>query len=290
MKKQKALIAGGSGYLGRYVAQEFKNRGYHVRVLVRNPEKIKTTGEHGEPIIHDLVDEVITGDATKPETLLGICDDIDIVFSSLGLTKPDFKHTSFDIDYRGNKRILDLAIKAKVKKFIYISVFNAEKMLDISNIQAHEQFAGELRKSGMEYTIIRPTGYFSDMLQFLNLAKMGIMPILGDGDKRSNPIHAADLAMVAADAAEGDERDIDAGGPDIFTYREVGELAASVTGTKPMLLSIPLWIGEGLLTVSRLINRDIADIFSFALAVSKLDSVAPQLGTHHLADFFKENL
>ncbi|MCW8796276.1 MAG: NAD(P)H-binding protein, partial [Chlorobium sp.] len=219
-----------------------------------------------------------------------ICDDIDIVFSSLGLTKPDFKHTSFDIDYMGNKRILDLALKAKVKKFIYISVFNAEKMLDISNIQAHEQFAGELRKSGMEYTVIRPTGYFSDMLQFLNLAKMGIMPILGDGDKRSNPIHAADLATVAVDAAEGDERDIDAGGPDVFTYREVGELAASVTGTKPMVLSIPLWIGEGLLTVSRLINRDIADIFSFALAVSKLDSVAPQLGTHHLADFFKENL
>ena|GEM_PF-3461010 len=148
-----------------------------MSVLVRNSEKIKTPGEHGEPIIFDLVDEVITGDATKPETLLGICDDIDIVFSSLGLTKPDFKHTSFDIDYRGNKRILDLALKAKVKKFIYISVFNAKKMLDISNIQAHEQFAGELRKSGMEYTIIRPTGYFSDMLQLLNLATMGIMPI-----------------------------------------------------------------------------------------------------------------
>ncbi|MCW8818983.1 MAG: SDR family oxidoreductase [Ignavibacteriaceae bacterium] len=287
---KKVLVAGGSGYLGRHVAREFKHRGYYVRVLVRNPDKIKEKGEHGEPIIYDLVDEVVTGDATQPETLKGICDDIDIVFSSLGMTRPDFKHSSFDIDYMGNKHILDLALLSKVKKFIYISVFNAEKMLDIENIQAHEQFAGELRKSGMEYTIIRPTGYFSDMLQFLNLAKMGIMPILGDGDKRSNPIHAADLATVAVDAAEGDERDIDAGGPDVFTYREVGELAASVTGTKPMVLSIPLWIGEGLLTVSRLINRDIADIFSFALAVSKLDSVAPQLGTHHLADFFKENL
>ena len=201
---KKVLVAGGSGYLGRHVAREFKHRGYYVRVLVRNPDKIKEKGEHGEPVIYDLVDDVVTADATQPETLKDICDDIDTVFSSLGLTRPDFKHSSFDIDYMGNKRILDLALASKVKKFIYISVFNAEKMLEIQNIQAHEQFAGELRKSGLDYTIIRPTGYFSDMIQFLNLAKTGIMPILGDGDKRSNPIHAADLAKICVDAVDSD--------------------------------------------------------------------------------------
>ena len=287
---KKVLVAGGSGYLGRHVAREFKHRGYYVRVLVRNPDKIKEKGEHGEPVIYDLVDDVVTADATQPETLKDICDDIDTVFSSLGLTRPDFKHSSFDIDYMGNKRILDLALASKVKKFIYISVFNAEKMLEIQNIQAHEQFAGELRKSGLDYTIIRPTGYFSDMIQFLNLAKTGIMPILGDGDKRSNPIHAADLAKICVDAVDSDTTDIDAGGPDVFTYREVGELAARVTGKNPFYFNIPLWIGDGLLAVSRLINRDIADIISFALAVSKLDSVAPKHGTHRLEDYFKENL
>ena len=287
---KKVLVAGGSGYLGRHVAKEFKQRGYFVRVLVRNPDKIKEKGEHGEPIIYDLVDEVVTGDATQPETLKGICDNIDIVFSSLGMTRPDFKHSSFDVDYRGNRSILDLALAGKVKKFIYISVFNAEKMLDIENIQAHEQFAGELRKSGLGYTIVRPTGYFSDMVQFLNLANMGIMPVVGDGDKRSNPIHAADLAKVCVDAADSDTTDIDAGGPDVFTYREVGELAARIAGKNPLFLAIPLWIGEGLLAVSRFINRDIADIILFALAVSKLDSVAPKYGTHRLEDYFKENL
>ena len=45
-----------------------------------------------------------------------------------------------------------------------------------------------------------------------------------------------------------------------------------------------------MLAVSRLLNRDIADIISFALAVCKLDSVAPRNGTHHLEDYFRENL
>lgn len=283
---KKVLVAGGSGYIGRYAAKEFKERGYGVRLLVRNPEKIKTEGEHGEPRIDDLVDEIVTGDVTRPETLEGLCNGVDIVFSSLGMTRPDFRHSSFDIDYEGNRRILELALAAGVKKFIYISVFNAEKMMDISNIQAHEQFVEELRNSGIDYTVIRPTGYFSDMGQFITMVNSGFMVLVGDGDKRSNPIHGADLARICVDAAESPEKEIDAGGPDIYSFREVAELAARVAGRVPVTVPIPLWIGDLLLVFARFINRDIADIIAFALSVSRIDSVAPQKGSRHLEDYF----
>ncbi len=284
----KILVAGASGYIGRYVAHALKHKGYYVRAMVRNPEKIMEPGEHGEPVIYDIVDEIAIADVTRPETLEGICDDIDIVFSSLGMTRPDFRHSSFDIDYEGNHLILEHARKKGVRKFIYISVFNAEKMLDISNIQAHEQFAGELRKSGMDYTVIRPTGYFSDMGQFLNLARTGIMPIPGDGLKLSNPVHGADLAEVCIEAIDRNEKDIDVGGPEIFSYREVAELAFRVLRRPPVLIPLPLWIGDAMLGVARLLNRDIADIISFALAVSRMDSVAPSHGTRRLEDYFRE--
>ncbi|ASQ90453.1 3-beta hydroxysteroid dehydrogenase [Prosthecochloris sp. GSB1] len=287
---KNVLVAGGSGYLGRYVAREFKKRGNRVRVLVRNPEKIMNPGEHGEPVLQGFVDEVISGDATRPETIRGLCEGMDIVFSSLGMTRPDFRHSSFDVDYMGNRRILDMALETGVKKFIYVSVFNAEKMLDISNIQAHEQFAGELRKSGMNYTIVRPTGYFSDMGQFLNIVKSGVMPILGEGDKRSNPIHAEDLAKVCVDAAGNDLTDIDAGGPDVFTYRELAELAAETAGKTPLYVEVPLWIADVLLPVAKLVNRDIADIIAFTAAVGRLDGVAPRHGTRRLKDYFRECL
>ena len=81
---KKVLVAGSTGYLGRYVAQEFKKRGYWVRALARNPKKLDQGGPFLEPAIKEQINEVFIGQVTKRETLLGICDDIDIVFNATG--------------------------------------------------------------------------------------------------------------------------------------------------------------------------------------------------------------
>ena len=285
---KKVLVAGSTGYIGRYVVQELKHRGYWVRALLRKPDKIKEPGPHLEPALAPLVDEFFIGEATKPATIAEVCDGIDIVFSSLGMTRPDFVHSSFDVDYRANLNLLRIAMKAGVKKFVYVSVFNAHKMMEIQNIQAHEKFVDELRASGIEYAVIRPTGYFSDMAQFLNMARNGIMLTLGDGDKRSNPIHGADLARVCVDAIEGDDIVVEVGGPETFSYREVADMAAEVVGKQPFVASLPLWLADGMAAVTGFINRDIQDVAMFASAVSKMDSVAPPHGTHLLRDYFAE--
>ncbi|NTW51057.1 MAG: SDR family oxidoreductase [Chlorobiaceae bacterium] len=284
----KVLVAGSTGYIGSYVVQELKSREYWVRALVRTPDKIKKPGEHLEPAIENLADEFFMGDAIKVDTIAEVCNGIDVVFSSLGMTRPDFVHSSFDIDYKANLNLLRLAMKAKVKKFVYISVFNAHKMMDIENIQAHEKFVDELRASGIDYAIVRPTGYFSDMAQFLNMARTGVMVSLGEGEVKSNPIHGADLAKVCVDAIEGQDKNIDVGGPETFTFKEVGEMAADVVKKKPFTLSLPLWLADGVAAVTGFINRDIHDIALFATTVSRNDTVAPAHGTHRLRDFFEE--
>ncbi|NTW54986.1 MAG: SDR family oxidoreductase [Chlorobaculum sp.] len=285
---KKVLVAGSTGYIGRYVVQEFKNRGYWVRALVRNSDKIKQPGPHLEPALDHLADEFFIGDATKPESIKSVCDGVELVFSSLGMTRPDFVHSSFDVDYKANLNIMREAQKTKVKKFVYISVFNAQKMMEIENIKAHEKFVDELRASGLEYAIVRPTGYFSDMAQFLNMARNGFMFSLGEGETRSNPIHGADLAKVCVDAAEGEAREIDAGGPEIFTYQQVAKMAADVVNKQPFNISLPVWLADGIAAVTGFINRDIHDIALFATTVSKNDTVAPQYGTHRLREFFEE--
>ena len=70
----RVLVAGATGYLGRFVAREFKERGDWVRVLARKPEKLKTAGPSLEPAIADLVDDVFVGEVTRPETLRGLCE------------------------------------------------------------------------------------------------------------------------------------------------------------------------------------------------------------------------
>ena len=286
--KKKVLVAGASGYLGRYAVKEFKERGFYIRALVRDPEKLKTTGPHLEPAVYDLVDEIVVGDVTNPESIKGVCKGIDLVFSSLGLTTPDAKLTSYDVDYLGNKRILDQAIEEHVARFIYISVFNQDKMAEILSIKAHELLVADLKQSGLSWAVIRPNGYFSDMGRFFSMAQSGHIFMVGEGEKKINPVHGADLAIVCADAAEGESREIAVGGPDIYTFREAMELAFHACGKAAWITPLPIWLAEGGLMITGLFNRNLADLLSFAVEALKFDHVAPPCGTHHLKEFFAE--
>jgi len=287
---KKVLVAGASGYLGRYAVKEFKDRGYYVRALMRNPEKVKTIGPYGEPAIYDLADEIIVGDVTFPESIKGICNGIDIVFSALGLTGHDLKNTSYDVDYLGNKKILDEALCEKnVSKFIYVSVFNQDKMGEILSIKAHELFVTDLKKSSLSWIIIRPNGYFSDMGRFFSMALSGHIFMIGEGEKKINPIHGADLANVCVDmAAEGECMEIAVGGPDVYTFKEIIEMAFLACGKTPWITLLPLWFAEGGLMALAFFNRNMADLLSFAVEALKFDHIAPVYGTRHLKDFFAE--
>ena len=288
MEKEKVLVAGASGYLGRYVVREFAERGYSVRALVRNPEKLEKEGPNLELPVADVVDEVVTGDATDPDTLKGACEGVDIVFSCMGLTKPQRDVTNEQVDHLGNRALLEDALSNGVKKFIYVSVFNAEKMMDVDVVQAHERFVQDLQASGMSSTVIRPTGFFSDMGMFFSMARSGHMFLLGDGTNHVNPIHGADLAKVCVDAVKGSEREICVGGPDIYTFNETVSMAFEILGKKPWITHVPMWIGDAALFVTGLVNKPLAGVMSFAIAVSNLDNVAPARGSRHLKDFYRE--
>jgi uncharacterized protein YbjT (DUF2867 family) len=73
----KVLIAGATGYLGRFVVQEFKRRGYWIRALARNPERLAEPGPFLSPAVQDQIDDLFVGEVTKPETLAGLCDGIE---------------------------------------------------------------------------------------------------------------------------------------------------------------------------------------------------------------------
>jgi uncharacterized protein YbjT (DUF2867 family) len=237
---QKVLVAGATGYLGRFVVQEFKKRGYWVRALARNPQKLVEIGPFLEPAVKDQVDEVFVGEVTKPETLSGLCDGIDIVFSSIGITRQRDKVSFWEVDYQGNKNLLQLAMKAAVGKFIFVSVFKADIIENLAT--AREMFVEDLTKSGLDYAVVRPTGYFSDMSEILKMAKSGRVYLIGDGHHRINPIHGADLAKVCADAVESRQREIPVGGPETYSHEEIAELAFSILGKNRKITRIPMWM------------------------------------------------
>ncbi len=286
--KKRVLVAGATGYIGRFVVQEFKKRGYWVRVLARNPDKLSQPGPFLEPAIDKLADNVFVGEVTKSETLQGLCDDIDIVFSSIGITRQCDGQSFMDVDYQGNKNILDIALQSSVKRFIFISVFQANTIAHLA--EAREIFVRDLRQSGLEYGVIRPTGYFSDMSEYLKMAQSGRVYLLGKGLNKINPIHGKDLAGVCVDIAQGNRARVekDVGGPEVFSHEEIGSLAFNLLSTRKKIWRIPMWLVKAVVNMIRPFSKQTYQMATFFTTVMNNDFIAPQTGNHFLRQYFKE--
>ncbi len=198
---QRVLVAGATGYLGGFVTREFKARGYFVRALARSPEKLDN--------LRNSADEIVQGEVTRPETIEHICEGIDVVFSSIGITRQKDGLTFRDVDYQGNKNLLEVALRAGVRRFVYVSAFNGPRLRHLDIGAAHEDFVDELKASGICYAVLRPTGYCPDMGEVREMARRGRVWLIGSGEGRVNPIHGADLAVACADAVDGYELEID---------------------------------------------------------------------------------
>ena len=277
---QKILVAGATGYLGRSVVKAFKDRGYWVRALGRNSARL-------EPI-KEFADDLFIGEVTHPGSMDGLCDGIDVVFSSVGITRQKDGLTYKDVDYQGNRNLLTAAEGSRVSKFMYVHVLNAEQLQHVAMIQAKQAFVDELKQSALQSTVICPTGFFSDMEEFLAMARSGRIYLFGDGSNRINPIHGADLAEVCVDALESREQQLDVGGPEIFTYREIAELAFDALDKPGKITCLP----KKLIAASIRALRWVAPVktygpIQFLAGVMTMDVVGEQHGQRRLLDHFR---
>ena len=279
---KKVLVAGATGYLGGFVVKAFRERGYWVRALARSEGQVEALREH--------VNETFVGTATDPDSLKEACEGIDILFSSIGITKQKEGLTYMDVDYQANLNLLEEAREAGVSKFIYVSVFNAEKMKHLKVVQAKTRFEEALKQSGLDYLIVYPNGFFSDMLEYLQMAQRGRGYVFGSGEYGANPIHGEDLAEACVDEVASGEPELHIGGPDILTHNEILSLAFESVQRKAKISRIPIWVRDLVLATLRAVTPvKVYGPLEFFMTVLAMDMDAPTYGKHHLVDFFAEH-
>jgi uncharacterized protein YbjT (DUF2867 family) len=218
--------------------------------------------------------------------LTGLCDGVDVVFSSLGITRQKDQATFRDVDYQANRTILDQALTSGVKKFCFVSVFQPERLTGIGVVRAREDFVADLRAAGISATVIRPTGFFSDMSEFSRMARSGRAFLIGTGAARINPIHGDDLANVCVDSLQGDDEEIPVGGPHTMTYNEIAELAFTVLGAPPRITHLPPGLVSICLRAIRPFSGRLYEAGRFFTTVMQSDFVAPAVGAHTLERYF----
>jgi uncharacterized protein YbjT (DUF2867 family) len=225
------LVAGATGYLGRHIVKHYMDKGWHVRALVRDAASAKASGL--------IASELFEGEATRPESLNGLMKDIDLVISSLGITRQRDNLSYRDVDFQANDNLLNLAQEANVEHFAYVHVLHAKAMKGVPLVDAKQAFAEKLQAAPIRSTLICPSGFFSDMADFYSMSKSGRIWLFGDGSHKLNPIDGKDLAAALADAI-AQKRDIsEIGGPDIFSQRDIAELAFAIQSRPAKITYLP---------------------------------------------------
>jgi uncharacterized protein YbjT (DUF2867 family) len=281
------LVAGATGALGRAVVQELKSRGQDVRAVGRNEERLKTVG----------ADSIAVTDALAgPEVFDAALDGVSHVFSCLGASVyPSLSglyQTYKKVDAGGNLNLLAGATKAGVERFTYVSVAGAREMKGLQYAEAHEEVVDALRVSGLDYAVVRPTGFFSAFGMLFDIArKGGRVPCIGGVTAKTNPIHELDLARICADAtleAGFGERDV--GGPQIRARGEIFDAMYAALDRPTKVRKIPAGLVRfGSWFLLPFAPR-VAHIVRFFAHVGTNDCVGEPLGTRTLEDYFRERL
>lgn len=279
---KKVLVAGATGYLGQHLVKELKTRGFWVRVLIRKEaqkEKFET------------VDDFFIGEVTKPESIKGVTKDIDWVFSTIGITRQKDGMTYMDVDYQGNANLLNEAKQSSIDKFLYVSAIGGDNLRQLKIFEAKERFVDELKKSGLNYTIMRPNGFFSDMRDFLDMAKKGKVYLFGKGDFKLNPIHGADLAKICVDRINSNNGEFTVGGPDLLSQNELATLALKAWGKSSGIVHLPDWIRKFTIwSLRTFTSTKTYGPIEFFLTLMAFDNSAEQHGSLRLIDFFNEEV
>ncbi len=278
---KKVLVAGATGYLGRYMIRELKEQGYEVRVLARNPERLSD--------LKPYIDQIFTAEVTKAEQLKGVCEGVDIVFSSIGITRQKDGVTYWDVDYRGNMNLLFEAKNSGVEKFMYISVLNAHQLGHVEIVKAKEAFVTDLKSSGINYIVVRPNGFFSDMTEFFEMAKKGTVHLFGNGGFKSNPIHGMDLAEFCVKSLTDSNVELSIGGPDILTQNEIVSMMESILGKPVKSRYYPIWLKNLIVRLMKwFTSMKTYGPVEFFMNVLTIDMVTLQFGKHRLQEYYTE--
>jgi len=207
-------------------------------------------------------------DATKPETLTGICDGVDVVITTMGLTTASKTFTAYDIDYQGNLNLLEEAKKANVKKFNYISVISCDEpgAEKVPMLHAKYMFEQKLKESNIEYVIYRPTGYFYDIAKvFKPYIDKGEMQLLkGYHDVKANVVDCPDFANFIVEHINDSNVTYNVGGKETYTYEQMAKMCFKAANKPTIIKDSPIWMFSILANLPKIKKEGRKDIIMFS--------------------------
>lgn len=280
----RVLVAGATGAVGSELVDLVKGAGHFVRALSRDPGRSRALAPR--------VDEVRLADpVTRPASIAGVCDGIDVVVSCLGapVTMNLAERRSYSqVDVAANLALLAEAKRAGVKRFVYLACHTDPGFAHTRYVRAHERVVDAIAASGIDYTIVRPTGIYSAFADLLTMANKGPLPLIGDGKSETNPIHPHDVALGVLSVLSTGPRDLALGGPETMARTETLALAFAAIGKPARFRHVPPLVFRFVSLLLTWFHPRLSELIEFFAAVATSRSVAPTVGTRRLSDYYRD--
>ncbi|HEY9624216.1 MAG TPA: SDR family oxidoreductase [Crinalium sp.] len=243
------LVTGATGGLGRRIVRLLCQQEQPVRAFVRLTSHYAELEHRGA--------NIFIGDLTQERDIQKACKDVQYIISAHGSNEVTGGPQA--LDYRANIDLIDEAKAQGVQHFVLISVLGADRGYEDAPVfkakYAVEQY---LQNSGLNYTILRPSGFASNLIPLAErFRQTGVYVLIGDPKNRTSIVSTDDLARLAVDSVtvEGARNQVFAvGGPEIMERGDIPKLFSQIFNRTPFLVNPPVLAIDGIRSVLGLFN------------------------------------
>ena len=236
------LVTGATGFLGRRVVPELQRRQHEVRCLVHAPGR--------ERVFSPRSVDVRYGSVTDPQAVTTALEGVDAVVHLAAMFRRQRGTTYDQINRQGVANVVAAAKQARVNHFVQVSAIGASNNTKYPYLHSKWQGEQEVVHSGLSYTILQSSVMFGEGDEFLNVIAAMIrvsplVPVVGSGRNRLQPVAAEDMAhcvALAVDRSDLKGRTVEVGGPQQLTYNEVVGAVAGTMGRRALRLHLPVWL------------------------------------------------
>ena len=237
-------VFGGSGFVGTYLVRLLAKRGYRVRVAVRRPDlavHLQPSGAVGQI-------QPIQANVRFEESVKRAIKGSDAVVNLVGILASSGAQSFSSVHAEGARTIAKVCKAEGVKTFVHMSALGSD--VDSESEYARTKAEGEeaVLDAIKDAVIFRPSIVFGPEDNFFNqFARMAelspVLPLIGFGVTRFQPVYVADVAEAFAKAVDGEVKGgkaaYELGGSDIMTFKEILEYISQETRRSPFLMPLP---------------------------------------------------
>ena len=260
--QQRVLVLGATGTIGQAAVKSLLREGHEVVCFIR-----AKAGVNGKLTLQDWAAKLPgaifrTGDVTDINSLTqdGFAGEHFETLMSCLASRTGNPKDAWAIDHAAHMLALQVAQASGVKHFVLLSAICVQKPL-LTFQHAKLAFEDALVKSGMRYTIVRPTAFFKSLCGQIERVRKGKPFLLfGDGQLTAcKPISDQDLGNYLAQCVSDPalhNRILPIGGPGpAITPLQQGEYLFSLLGQTPKYSYVPVKMMDAIIGALSVLGR-----------------------------------